>query len=68
MEIEFGNYLVKQEKKEFNAVYFVEYGEKKFLLHKTSWRQATIIGKLLNEAYQHGFEEAKDRYKEDYYP
>lgn len=67
MEMKFGKYLVVQEKKSFNAIYKVDYSEKTFLTHKTSWRQATRIAKLLDEAYSDGFEEAKDRYNEDVY-
>jgi hypothetical protein len=67
MEMKFGKYLVKQEKKKFNAVYKVDYGEKRFLTHKTSWRQATKIAKLLDEAYNYGFEEAEYLYGEEYH-
>lgn len=67
MNMKFGFYLVVQEKKNFNAIYKLEYGEQKFLTHKTSWRQATRIAKLLDEAYGEGFEEAKERYSDDMY-
>lgn len=69
MEMTFGRYLVIQEKKDFNAIYKKEYAAspKEFVLHKTSWRQATKIAKLLNDTYLEGFEDAKEQYKEDYY-
>lgn len=67
MEMEFGKYLVRQEKKNFNAIYKIEYGRNKFMTHRTSWRQATGVAKLLNESYNEGFEEAKEKYYEDYY-
>lgn len=67
MEMAFGKYLVRQEKKNFNAIYKVEYSTETFLTHKVTWRQATKVAKLLNEAYQEGFAEAKDRYTETYY-
>jgi hypothetical protein len=67
MEMKFGKYLVRQEKRNFNAVFKVDYGQKLFLTHKTSWRQATKIAKLLDEAYEEGYEEAKDIYETDMY-
>lgn len=66
MEMKFGHYLVRQEKKTFNAVYKLEYGTERFITHKTSWRQATGVAKILDKAYEEGYEEAKDRYYDEY--
>lgn len=68
MEITFDRYIVRQEKKTFNAIYRVnDYGERKFITHRESWRQATNLAKLLHEAYEEGYEEAKDRFGTDMY-
>jgi hypothetical protein len=65
MEMKFGNYLVKKEKENFFAIYNISLSTYKLLTHKTTWRQATIIAKLLDESYQDGFSVARDLYYED---
>lgn len=49
--ITFGNYSVVQHKKDYNAIYNIG----KFVTHETSWKKATKIAKMLNEAYREGY-------------
>lgn len=62
MEMQFGNYLVVKEKDNFFAVYDTRNYGRKLLTHKSSWRKATVIATLLDEAFKNGFEDARDRY------
>lgn len=62
----FGEYLVVKERETFFAIYDCSSGVRRLLTHKSNWRKATKIAKLLNEAYQTGYEEAKDIYCESY--
>lgn len=55
----FGNYLVVEEKKnQFYGIYL----NRILLTHKSSWRSATKIAKLLHEAYLEGYDDARDIY------
>lgn len=40
---------------------------RKLLTHKSSWRKATVIATLLDEAYKNGFEDARDQYDDTPY-
>jgi hypothetical protein len=65
MEMTFGNYFVKKEKENFFAIYDISQNPNKLLTHKGTWRQATIIAKLLHESYECGFQEARELYDEN---
>lgn len=67
MEMRFGNFLVVKEKEKFFAVYDMRNNGRKLLTHKSSWRKATVIATLLDEAYKNGFEDARDQYDDTPY-
>lgn len=53
--LDFGHYKVIKEKENFCGVYN---NHNILLIHKRTWRQATKIAKLLEEAYKDGYDEA----------
>lgn len=58
----FGDYIVRKESENFYAIYDEFITKDCFLTHRTSWRSACKIAKLLNEAYKKGKEEGRDSY------
>ncbi|MGF7534990.1 hypothetical protein AAGG74_15075 [Bacillus mexicanus] len=60
MEMWFGRFLVKKEKKNFVAIYDNTDYEKKFITHRNNWRQATNLAELLSKYYIKGQEDARD--------
>ncbi|WCK57554.1 hypothetical protein PP175_26170 (plasmid) [Aneurinibacillus sp. Ricciae_BoGa-3] len=53
-------YEVKKEKKSFFGIYLCHSGGARFITHRTNSRKACNVAKLLQEAYQEDYEDAKD--------
>jgi hypothetical protein len=53
-----GPYRIVKESKSFTGIY--EYST--LITSKTGWRQAIKIAKLLHQAYQDGYDDAKEIY------
>ena len=56
--LKFKNVAVQQRKDSFFGIYQINNGE--LLMHKSTWKQATKIAKLLEDAYNNGWNDAKD--------
>ncbi|MBQ6687516.1 MAG: hypothetical protein IJN03_03220 [Bacilli bacterium] len=56
--LKFGRYVVQEKKEGFNGVYFIE--NRQLIIHKKTWKQATKIASLLEEAYRKGYCEGYD--------
>lgn len=56
----FDNYIVKHEGKNFYAIYDEYTNKECFLTHRTSWRSACKVAKLLSQAYNRGKEDYQD--------
>lgn len=65
VEMKFGEYSVKKERDKFFAVYDESCTPKKLLTHAPTWRKATKIATLLQEAHASGFQKARDLYDEE---
>jgi hypothetical protein len=60
MEMRFGNYIVKKEGKRFCAIYKEYVQPYFFITHRTNWKNACRVAKLLNQAYNDGKEDYQD--------
>ena len=56
----FDNYIVKHEGKNFFAIYDEYVNKECFLTHRTSWRSACKVAKLLAQAYSNGADRHSD--------
>lgn len=64
MIMSFDNYIVRYEGKNFYAIYDEFIAKDCFLTHRTSWRSACKVAKLLAQAYDKGADDHSDwRYR-----
>lgn len=70
--LDFANFRVQQRKENYFGIYLRREG--KLLTHTTTWKRATKIASLLEEAFHMGYCEAKNMYdfytgfdEDDYY-
>lgn len=56
--LKFGKYVVQAKRDDFNGVYSID--DAMLLTHTETWKQATKIAHLLEEAYRKGYCEGYD--------
>ena len=61
--LKFGKYVVQAKRDNFNGVYSIDDG--RLLIHKETWKQATKIATLLEEAYRKGYCDGYDEALDD---
>lgn len=59
-------YRVVKESNNMTAIYLYNYGENRLITSKPKWSQAIKLANLLIQAYEEGYEQAKDLYNEEY--
>lgn len=60
----FEKYMIKEESKNFFGIYLRNFGNEILITSKSNLKQALKTVKLMEDAYQSGYEEAKERYDE----
>lgn len=59
-------YEIVKEREKFFAIYLVSFSKRdKFIMHRTSFRKAYRIAKLLKETFDLGYYTAKDIYSDN---
>lgn len=58
--LKFKNVVVQQRKDDFFGIYNLDNGD--LLMHKSTWKQATKIAKLLENAYLDGWNDCSDEF------
>ncbi|WP_099301887.1 hypothetical protein [Bacillus sp. Marseille-P3800] len=56
----FGNYLVVEQRKGFVGVYYGSESGDSLMTHKSTWRSAVKLAKMLEQAYQNGQQDMMD--------
>ena len=51
----FGRFLVVQERKDRNSIYFVNDRKRNFLSHRDTWKNACKLAKMFDEVYNLGY-------------
>jgi hypothetical protein len=60
--IKFGDYIVVEDGKNFYGIYYGFAIATCLISHRTSWRSACKVAKLLNQAYEKGREHYRDEW------